>query len=84
MTNNPDFQMIVRMVENKPCGSVHLSRERQLFPICGFPHPWPDDKNLPGIWQVDFVGPVTCERCKHIAAIRPELLTPPLPGLERK
>lgn len=75
--------MIVRMVEDKAVGSVHLSREGELFPICGFPHCTGTSK-LPGIWQVDLFGPVTCGRCKHIAAIKPEVATPTLPGLSKR
>jgi len=74
MTSN--FQMIVRMVEEKPVGSTHVSRQLEMIPICGFPH----GAKWPGIWQVDFVGPVTCVNCLSIAGLRPGDTTT-LPGL---
>jgi hypothetical protein len=83
MTLNPDFKMIVRMVLDKQIGSVHLSREGELFPICGFPNCTGTSAML-GVWQVDFIGPVKCERCLHIAGIRPEVATPVLPGLQKR
>ncbi len=72
----PDFQMIVRMVEDKPVGSIHVSRQLDMIPICGFPH----GAKWSCIWQVDFIGPVTCENCLSIARLRPGDTTV-LPGL---
>lgn len=57
------------MVQDKQIGVAHLSRAADLFPICGFP----SGRKLSGIWQVDIVGPVECERCIEIQKARPEL-----------